>query len=633
MPKLTSAFVIGAARELENDNQGRRLREVMDVKRAQNKFEYEPAVPENITRRYDPVIMNSASVVDLPQILKGDISSYVTSVSVAADDSDEKKAGEAEKLYAVARTRNDPGGLSDDLALFDVLVLGMTVRRLVCGDPSSDWPWRYETEDIFGCFYPEAPYPARPPQIARRYRKLVRDLMLGDEFINYRDGTRPKYDDRTDTWDLDDYVSEDVATWRSGPTALTAVKGSSKLVECVQFEDTIGGKTYTWDVVLNGGKVDGQIPKDSTGQIISERENLTGGSAYVIVPGATTSIRQMYARYTSFLNASQEAAAQVSSIRTIRASRAAYADPQLLVQRDPEVLKALQAWGFARPTDRQDIELTGSNSIVEVDGKMFQVTLPDTADLDKLEQRVQQDYDNASATQLSVSSAEVLKQSTRGGLQLALGVRSRRQSQLLTFLDIGHSELLKMWRSTVVCDGGYGDIKPKGYRGRAQGGERYGKMGKGGEVPAGSTLVVTKDKLDGFDHDIRVTTASHTSEEERYALELGMAEVQAGVGTMDDVIDGLFPDGYGQRQKLAREGAYKVSAAKLEPLIGLTVDQIALEKYGVMLNQIGQPPGPSPLTLNTPSNTGAGEQVPQTEGVTGGSAPGVQGAGMATAPG
>lgn len=602
---LSDTDVIAEVFALEQDPQGQMLRQDVLRRRQQHAMTDVPWLPDHLTRGVTAV-MPSVEPAYLAQTIGADMSSYITTTIVIPGNPDlAAKADKVEKRYAIERAELFPLELRARMR-WAQMIAGYGVYQFGYSDPSKAHPWWVEMPDPRSTFF-RLLKGGRPTVVGRRYMTTIREIESNPAYNDMRQGRRPKFKDGKWDWEAIDF---DVYT--SDNRGAVTGRGQAIGEQCEFVELDTGTRTYCVALHRDG----------KAGQVIWNEPNLGGGTHYMIVPGHMTDARELREMLLPFLWAPMNIANQIQLIDTIRMTRSLNIKPQVLVDRNPDLLSAARTLGIARePMPGQTTDIVG-DSLIEVDGHPYFWEAPDDQDLDKLESRLEERLARYSQTQLALTTGEVVANVTVGGLQLALGARQRQQGPMLSFEDNAEAAILGMLKNSIVTDGGFGagptngSSPDWGLYGRTQ--EVYSK----GETAKGDWASFNKDMLN-FEHEINVSTSSKTREEA--GLEVQNWE-RRKVSKLSTWREGISAAGYSNEQEqyeaLIDDEAYEAAAQIMgdnlvqKILIAEWVQRAGIDISGMVV----QTPGPSTGVPGSTSGGGASPTPPPaTGGATGGS--------------
>ncbi len=601
---LSDQDVISEVSALEQDPQGRDLRLDVLRRRRQHAMTDIPWLPDHLTRGVTAV-MPSVEPAYLAQTIGADMSSYITTTIVIPGRPEfAAKADRVEKRYAIERAELFPLHVRSRMR-WAQMIAGYGVYQFGYTGPKSAHPWWVDMPDPRGTFF-RLLKGGRPTVVGRRYMTTVREVESNPAYNDLDLGRHPKFKDGNVEWEAIDF---DVYS----PDQRGSITGRGKAIgeQCECLELDTGSMTYV--VVLHR---DGK-----GGQVVYAEPNLGGGTHYMIVPGHVTDAREMREMLLPFLWAPMNITNQIELIDTIRMTRSLNIKPQVLVDRNPDLLSAARTLGIARdPQPGQEIV---GDTLIEVDGHPYFWEAPDDQDMDKLEQRLEERLSRYSQTQLALTTGEVVANVTVGGLQLALGARQRQQGPMLSYEDDAEAAILNMVKCSITDPRGFG-ADDWGLSGKTA--EVYSK----GETSKGEWATFNADLLN-FDHDINVSTSSKTREEA--GLEVQNWE-RRKVSRLSTWSEGIEAAGYAnvadQRLALIKDEGYEVAAQ----LMGDNLAQKILiaryrERAGIDISgMVVQTPGPS---TGVPGSGPGGTPtpVPATPGASGGSTPAEIGPGPA----
>ena len=597
---LTKDDVLDLVNQLENDSGMKALRDDVRRRQEQHAMTDVPWLPDHLTRGITAV-MPSSEPAYLAQVLGADMSSYITTTTVIPGKPDlQAKADKVETRYALERAELFPSRVRARMR-WSQFIRGYGLYKLVCGDMGTvskrnKHPWSVILPDPLGTFFTLSGG-IRPPMVGRRYEELVRKIETSPAFIDVDEKRRPKRDgDGKWGWQA---VSLDV---NADDANFLGAGSKGALERCLYYEIDTGITTAC--VAMNqGGK---------SGELVWQRSNLTGGTAYTFVPGHITDSREPREAVLPYLWAPMHISNQITLCDTIRMTKSLNVKPQVLIDRNPDLLKAAKELGIARPVTDVDQPLEG-DTLLEVDGQPYFWEVPDDKDLDALESRLEVRLARYSSTQLSLTTGEVLKDVTVRGLQLALGARQRQQGPMLSYEDEAEAEILRMWKHSITCDGGYG---ADAWGLFAKGAELYSK----GETKRGQYAEITAEML-RFDHDIDITTASQTREERQLAVDAWAQRKAAGLSTHLEGIDAAaYPDREAQALELTKEEGYIMAGQLAGPNVAARIFQRRMqERAGIYIQGLDQ--AEPPLEGLPPAGGEQAFKVPTTEGASGGTLP------------
>ncbi len=632
---LDAQAVIQRVRWLEADELLRDMRN-----RARRRHELHsmldlPDLPAFMTRG-DAVSINGPDVNVLIDSLMADFQSYPTTLRVIPESKKTntlvEQADNAEKAYAVLRAKLDEAGRASDAVWWHQGVTGWVVMILHCAGPDSKnpCPWVVEVPDPLTCYFPISGVPGRPSMMGRRYTMLVSDV------INRYSKQHPRSDYAGQTLQ---YL-EDEWTWATPlgedrpveagdvgdlTTRTVGLPGVADSVEILEYYD----QDEVIHVALNGTIATGTGPYSDTrvtgsgsnGQIVFRAKTMTDGIPVVVVPGHETPLRLPSERMHPTLWGPMQCELVINMINSMMMSREFNYMPSIIVEKNPEMVGALKDAGILTEPDNIQIEQGGPN-LVNVEGKAMLWTTPEPKLLEYMLQYWSQKLTGMISSQMAVTTAEVAKESTLGGMQLAIGVRKRQQARWLANADWGWAEIMKMVRASLPY---YGNREFPFY---AKSKVRYSK----GELDYGSSVSLSADLVD-FPHEIDVTTESMTTEERRTLLQL-WAEAQAlGVSSQEEGIEAYgYADVSAQVARLARDLGYKHLTSAWAAVLDQMLADYVRTSGGIQL-PFGQPPSaplPPGVQAGAPPG-GAGASVPPTGGVAGGSGQVQMGAGAPVA--
>lgn len=622
---LDAQQVIQRVRWLESDQLLRDMRA-----RARRRHELHsmldiPDLPAFMTRG-DAVSINGSDLIHLIDSLLADFQSYPTTLRVIPEgkmDTDfQAQADKAEKWYAITRTRLDEGRRNSHDVWWHQGVTGWAVMIFHCAGPDSKnpFPWTVEVPDPLTCYFPMSAVPGRPSLMGRRYTMLVSDVINKYSKQHPRSeyaGQVLKYEE--DEWKWATPLSEDQPVEAGDVGNLTTrrvgLPGVADSVEILEYYD----QDWVIHVALNGtiatgigpGGNDNRVTGNGmNGQIVFKARTMTDGIPVVIVPGHVTPLRLPSERMHPTLWPAMQCVMVINMLNAMLMSREFNYMPNVLVEQGPEIVAALKDAGILNePTDIQ-LEQGGPN-IVNVGGKPYFWSIPEPKALQFMLEYWTQKLNSFITSQMQVTTAEVAKESTLGGMQLAIGVRKRQQARWLANADYGWAEIMKMLRCSM-----------KYYRQEfalyARQKTRYSK----GELDYAEGVSIKSTDVD-FPHEIDITTESMTTEERRMLLQL-WAEAQAlGVSTQEEGIEAYgYADVSAQIARLARDLGYKHNTSAWASVLDQMLADYVRTSGGILL-PFGQPPSapfpPGVSPQGAPALGGGSSAIPATGGVAGGS--------------
>ncbi len=622
--------VIQIVRWLEADQLGRDMRDRARSRHSLHSMLTVPDLPPHMFRG-DSVSINSPSVMWLANSILADCRSFPTTTTVVPQGeyskAQQEDGDELEKWYAVKRGQLDDGGRNSHDLRWHQVVTSYGVIILHCDGAGTDAykrgdAWRVEVPDPLTCFFPMEGGPVRPSIMGRRYTMMVEDVRkkYGKQKRTAYDGQVLSYTE--DEWDWAKPISEDNPVEAGDVGDLTTSRiglpGFADVVEMMELytDECIYHVALHGTINADGARASGD---GYNGQIVWKADTVTGGIPVVIVPGHVSPLRTPVERFQPVIWAAMQCKLAIDMIRAIRMTKAFNWKPDILVGQDPDMIAALREAGGLQEPSNVPLEQGGPN-IINVAGRPMIWNQPSDDDLDKLEQSLTLEMNRYIDNQLAVSTAEVAKQATIGGMQLAIGVRKRQLSMMLSNLDWAWAEVMKMIKASI-CK--YHDE----FGIYAGGGERWAK----GELKASDAVKISYKQIEDFDHDIVVATASLTEEERHLNVQNWAYESGLGLATQEEGLEAKgVPDKADQMEKLAIDYALKHTTSGWAQQIDL-VAQDYIRTSGGILVQFGMPPTqPAPpmvggVTGADPSaggGGGAGRPPPATPGVVGGSTAG-----------
>lgn len=611
--------VIQIVRWLEADQLLRDMRDRARRRHELHSMLTVPDLPPHMTRG-DSVSTNSPSVMDLADSLLADCRSFPTTTSVIPqgkyNKEQQEESDEVEKWYAVKRAQLDDGGRNSHDIRWHQLCTAYAVMILHCGGAGDEDPWRVEVPDPLTCYFPMEGGPIRPSLMGRRYTMMIEDVVKkyskkrsANDFsmldLNYSGEEwrwlgRPISEDNP----VEEGDVGDITTSRVGLPGFADVVEMMELYtpECIYHVALHG------TVSADGSRIN-QAFDGTNGVIVWKAETMTDGIPVVVVPGHVTPLRTPVERFHPVLWAAMQCALVINMIRAMRMTKSFNWKPDLIVGQDPDVIAALKEAGILNEPTNIDLERGGPN-LINVAGKPMMWAQPNDEDLDKLEQSWTAEQNRYITTMVAITTEEVVKQATLGGLQLAIGVRKRRLGPMLSNLDWAWAEVMKMVRASVKH---YKDKFPV----YSHGGETYSK----GELEANESISIDYKMID-FAHDIQVSTQSMTEEERRMLIQDWAYRQTLGISTQKE---GLEAAGYSditqQMKELALDLGFKHGTSGWAQQIDQVVQDYIRTSGGILI-QMGIPPTqPLPPGQGVPGQqpNGAVRPPPSTAMVAGGS--------------
>ncbi len=582
-----------------------------------------PDLPPHMTRG-DSVSTNTPRVMWVLNSILADCRSYPTITSVISQGKSsvdlQDQADEAEKWYAVKRAQLDDGGRNSHDCRWHQGATGWVYMILHCDGAGSESykqgnPWRVEIPDPLTCFAPMEGGPCRPSIMGRRYTILVSDVInryKGQQRTQF-EGQTLKYTGEEWEWAYPLGEDEPVETGDVGnlTTRRVGLPGVADVVEMIELYQP----DHVYHVALHGtigaeGSRNSSDHDGTQGQIVWEAETMTDGIPVVVVPGHVTPLRVPVERFQPTQWALMQCAMVINMIRGIRMTKAFNWKPDFLVEQGPEMVAALKDAGILQEPSNIDIERGGPN-VINVTGKPMLWVAPSDDDLNKLDESWTAEMNMIADTQMAVTTSEVAKAATLGGIQLAIGVRKRQLGPMLSNLDWGWAEIMKMVRASIKQ---YKDKFPI----YALGGEKYAK----GELKANTSVTIDASMVD-FPHEIVVSTQSMTEEERRMMIQDWSQREAMGLSTFAEGIEAAgYQDVADQIEKLSIDLALKhTTSGWVQQMDAVASDYIRTS--GGILVTFGMPPS-LPAPVGRDGNAGAGPDAsgrlpPATSGVVGGS--------------
>jgi hypothetical protein len=630
MPEdLTANDIIARVRWLEQDQLLRDMRDRARRRHDLISMYGVSDIPPHMTRG-DPVATPSPALIALLNSILADMASYPTTTTVIPEGKTNvefsENADEVEKAYAIIRARLDEGGQNSQDRRWHQGGTGWVVEILHCAAAGKDvfydngTKWRKEVPDPLTCFFPMEGGPCRPSIMGRRYTMQVADVdkrygkqqrgkFKGQELRLSVDGE----------WSWGTPIAEDMPVEASDVGSFTAPRiglpGYSTTVEIMELytpekvyhvalHGTITGNGTQAGDGLEGA--DGQL-----GQIVYEAETMTDGIPVVIIPGHVTPLRTPSERFQPAILPAMQCVMMIQLIRDMMMTTAFNWKPDFIVLQNPETRQAMKDLNLLREASNFEMEQGGPN-LIEVPGEraiIWEAQSPVV--LEKMLESWTVELNGYINTATSVTTAEVAKQSTLGGIQLAIGVRKRQQGPWLAHGDWADAEMLKMVRASM-----------KHYNAEVQlwsrGGERWHK----GEMKPNAGVTLTPKMVD-FPHEIVVSTASMTEEERQMLVEAWAQRRALGLATLPE---GLEAAGAQDIEEAVEELAVDLMEAH-NTSVWTQVGETALSDYlrtsGGIIVALGQGMGgmalPPGQTEQAPAGPGGQNRIPATASVSGGS--------------
>jgi hypothetical protein len=603
---MTAAQIAKAWRSLRDDSTWATMKQKIRRRHALHEGTDLPTLPDHMTSTgYSYVITKRLSA--LARDLMAFLSSYPTTTTAYANKREHAhRADEAEKRLAVLRAN-----LFEDVRgemRWHQLVTGYGVYKLNCFDSGAIPQWGVEVIDVDSISFPNpASLPNRPKRAAREYTMTAAELSArygADRALQpEHQGSRLK--NNAGVWGFEP-ISRAVAT-DEGSSEADAEADDFGPVTVIEYST----ESCTYICVKNKLKDGGQPSNEYTK--VWQYEHLFKGTPYVVVPGYVTGSSAVHERILPYLNAVINVLYQINFIRTALMTSWTSARFQVAVEGDPDLLNAAESLGIATPASPEQIQ-TGRD-VIYFAGKPYFYSPPAPEVAKILLEDAMAEYNELASSELSVTTAEVTSQATRGGQQLAVGQREKQKTDLLKYEDRAEQMILEMVVETITADGGYepDDAEGWGYFAPSSG-ARYKK----GEVEAGTRVYFDKETFD-FPFTISVTTASKTEDDRARDTAAKLQEYAANAAYFDEVLDAKgiqdIDDWY---ERKAEDDGYKMIASAMGPNVVLSTFQKRLAlRAGIML----QIPGLMPdVGMTAPTGVGGGAPPPQTEGV-GGSPP------------
>lgn len=617
----TANRVIQIVRWLEADQLCRDMRDRARRRHELHSMLTVPDLPPHMTRG-DSVSVNSPTVMSLLNNILADCRSFPTTTTVIPqgkyNKAQQDKGDEVEKALAIIRARLDDGGRNSHDIRWHQGGTAYGVMILHCGPAGDYFPWTVEIPDPLTCFFPIEGGPVRPSIMGRRYTMLVEEVKA-----KYGNQKRTEFSDKQLHYDKGEWswgakpIGEDQPVEAGDVGDLTTARiGLPGVADNIEMMELYTPQCV-YHVALHGTiGADGSRSDNfngTNGEIVWKANTMTDGIPVVIIPGHVTPLRTPVERFQPVLWAPMQNTLQINMIRAIRMTKAFNWKPDIIVGQDPDMIAALKEAGVLNEPSNVQLEQGGPN-LINVAGKPMYWNQPSDQDLDKLEQSLMVERQGYISSMTQQITDEVAKQSTLGGIQLAIGVRKRQLGPMLSNLDWGWAEILKMVVASIKQ---YKDEFPL----FARGGERFAK----GELKANDSITIKSDDVD-FDFEIVVSTASMTEEERRMLVQDWAYKQTLGISTQAEGIEaaGYF-DVADQVEKLALDLAFKHNTSNWAAQIDAVFSDYIRTSGGILI-QGGIPPSqPLPPGQGGQGGTPQGGQArptPSTGTVVGGSTAG-----------
>jgi hypothetical protein len=579
-------------------------------------------IPPHMTRG-DAVATPSPALIALLNSILADMASYPTTTTVIPQGKTtadfNENADEVERGYAIIRARLDEGGQNSQDRRWHQGGTGWVYEILHClGADVEGFKWRKEVPDPLTCFAPMEGGPCRPSIMGRRYT-----MQFADAKERYDNKPRTPYAGKELGIDEDGIlgwfpISEDMPVEASDIGSFTAPRvglpGYSTTIEIMELytqkkvyhvalHGTITGQGTTAGDGTAGA--DGQL-----GQIVFEADTITDGIPVVVVPGHVTPLRTPSERFQPAILPAMQCVMMIQLIRDMMMTTAFNWKPDFLVLQDPETRAAMKDLGILRDATNVELEQGGPN-VIEIPGQravIWEAKSPEV--LGQLLDSWTVELNSYINTATSVTTAEVAKQSTLGGIQLAIGVRKRQQGPWLSHGDWADAEMLKMIRASM-----------KHYKQDVElwsrGGERWHK----GDMKPNEGVTLSAKMVD-FPHEIVVQTASMTEEERQMMVEAWAQRRALGLATLEQ---GLEAAGEQDIEQAVEDLAVDLMEAH-NTSVWTQVGEAALQDYlrtsGGIIATFGAGGGmalPPGQTEQAPAGPGGSNRIPATASVSGGS--------------
>ena len=615
---LTAAQVLKAINQLRDDVAMQGLRKKIQRRHDQHEGVDDPILPDHMTRT-GVAYLNSLRPAHLMQTLASFMASYPTTTTIYPENKtqDAHKADEAEKRLALLRADLFPEKIRAEMRWHQG-ISGPGVYKLNCHDPGHKPQWSVEVCDILSVYYPNPrTAPESPRRVGREYTMLASEII--DKYGQNRSKQPNDNDGKTRlTNNAGDWsftpISRAVAVSDVGGTdAEPQASSDDDFTPYIVTEYDDGECTY---VIVKNKRSD--ITSNlASGTKVWQYKNLIKGTHYVVVPGYMSGASSPEGRVLPYLNGVQNVISQIDFTRACRATRFTAQRFQVMVERDPELMKAAQSLGWVQQVEAQGAQF--ERDVMYFDGRPYAFSLPPDEDMKAIEESLEREYQEMASSELNVTTAEVVTQGTARGQQLAVGQREKQKTLMLSYEDEAEKLILKKVIETILNPDGYTPEDTEGWGYFAIADAAYSK----GAVTAGERLYFSKETFD-FPFEVSITTASKTDEQKQIAFDGVVRAIEVGLGFTDEALEAKGIQNIPEWLRLkAIDDAYKAISAAMGPNYVLTTFQqrLALRK-GILIQLAG-----SPFDAGAGFGTSpAGGQpnafpAPNTEGVSGGSGP------------
>ena len=613
---LDASQVLNAVKQLRDDPAMAALRIKIQRRHAQHEGVDDPQMPDHMTQT-GAAYINSLRPAHLMQTLASFMASYPTTTTVYPEDKDKDshRADEAEKRLALLRADLFPEKIRAEMRWHQG-ISGPGVYKLNCHEPGHNPQWSVEVCDINSVYFPN---PRTAPECPRRVGREY-TMLAGEILAKYGEGRSKQPSDNDGTtkltnnagdWSFEP-ISRSVAGPDSGATfAEPQANAFNDFTPCIVVEYDDGECTY---VIVKNKRSDAtkNIPE---GTKVWQYTNLIKGTHYVMVPGYMTGSSLPEERVLPYLNGVQNVISQINFVRACRATRFTAQRFQVMVERDPEIMKAAQSLGWLQQADAQGAQF--ERDVMYFDGRPYQFTLPPDPDMQALEESLEREYQEMASSELNVTTAEVITQGTARGQQLAVGQREKQKTLMLSYEDEAEKMILHKVIETINNPDGYTPEDETGWGYFAMQDVAYGK----GAVKAGERLYFDQETFN-FPFEIAITTASKTPEDRSRDFDEVVKAISLGLGFTDEALEAKGIQNIPEwLAKKAEDDAHKMISIAMGPNYVLTTFQERMRlRLGIMIQLAGAAQA-MPADVGTAGPQANAFPAPQTEGVSGGSGP------------
>lgn len=613
----TANRVIQIVRWLEADELTRALRDRARRRHELHSMLTAPDLPPHMTRG-DSVSTNTPTVMWLLNSILADCRSFPTTTTVVPQGKytkdQQEKSDEVEKAMAIIRAKLDDGGRNSHDIRWHQGGTSYGVMILHCGPAGQSFPWSVEVPDPLTCFFPIEGGPVRPSIMGRRYTMLVEEVQrkYGKQKRTEFADKQLKYDEGEWSWGAKP-ISEDQPVEAGDVGDLTTrrigLPGVADNIEMMELytPECVYHVALHGTIGADGSRADNF--NGTNGEIVWKADTMTDGIPVVIIPGQVSPLRTPVERFQPVLWAPMQCSLVINMIRAIRMTKAFNWRPDVIVGQDPDMIAALKEAGVLNEPTNVQLEQGGPN-LIQVAGRPMMWAQPNDDDLDKLEASWTIERDRYISAQVQTITDEVAKQATLGGIQLAIGVRKRQLGPMLSNLDWGWAEILKMVVASIKH---YKDEFPLFSRG----GERYTK----GELEANAAITIKSSDVD-FDFEVVVSTQSMTEEERRMLIQDWAYRQSLGISGYEEGLEAAgYQDIAQQMKKMAIDLGLKYTTSGWMQQLGAVASDYIRTSGGILITY-GIPPSlPAPMGQQGGAGqaTGGTRTPPPTAMVQGGS--------------